>query len=199
MSGIDIFIVICSLGFFIWGLVKGLTRMVMTIIAIFVGVIFATRSYDIIGGWMMSFIGNRSAAMMIGFIIAFLVILVTFTLLAKLIKKTLDAVNLGCLDHLLGGGLGFVSGVLLSSVVIITLALFSPQRANILNRSFLAPYVIEFSSVIVSLVPDDLREEFFRKYYDLKRHEEKEASAPVEKLRMSPSDHILSAAVFVSP
>lgn len=174
MNGIDIAIVVCSGGLLIWGLIKGLTRMVMTIVALFVGLGFATRSYDIIGGWLMTFIGNRSLAMMIGFIVAFLVVLLIFTLLGNLIKKLLDSVNLGCLDHILGGALGFVAGMLLSSVVIITLALFSPQKEAVLKRSFLAPYVVEFSGVMVKLVPEDLREEFLKKYYDMKRHKEEE-------------------------
>ena len=70
-----------------------------------------------------------------------------------------------------------VAGVFLSSVVIIALALFSPQREGVLKTSVLAPYVIEFSSVMVKLVPSDLREEFLKKYDDMKRHEEKENSA----------------------
>jgi len=176
MNGIDIVIVVCSLGLLVWGLIKGLTRMVMTIIAMFVGLIFATRSYDIIGGWLMSIVENRSLAMMIGFIIAFMATMVVFTLLANLIKKTLDSVHLGCLDHLLGGALGFVAGVLLSSVIIITLALFSPRRESFLKSSILAPHVIEFSSFMISLVPTDLREDFLKKYYDLKRHKDEEAA-----------------------
>lgn len=177
MNGIDITIVVCSGALLIWGLVKGLTRMVMAIIAIFVGLILATRGYDVVGGWFQSIVSSRSLAMMIGFIFAFMCVIVVFTLLANVMKKALDAVNLGCLDHVLGGMLGLTAGVLVSSIIIIALALFSPEREQILKKSILAPYVIEFSSVVVKLVPQDLREDFLKKYYDIKRHAEGEAKA----------------------
>jgi membrane protein required for colicin V production len=177
MNGIDIVIAVCSGGLLVWGLMKGLTRMVMTIIAMFIGLIFATRSYDVIGGWFSNLVGNSSIAMMIGFILAFLAVMVVFTLLGNMIKKVLDSVHLGCLDHILGGIMGFAAGVLLSSIVIIALAVILPQRESVLKESVLAPYVIEFSNVVIKFVPEDLREDFLKKYYDLKRHAEDEAQA----------------------
>ncbi len=176
MNGIDLSIIICAGGLGIWGLIRGLTRMVMTILAIFVGFIFATRSYHVIGGWVGGFVGSRSLAMMIGFIIAFLLIVVLFTVISTLIRKALDSINLGCLDHVLGGAFGLVGGILLSSIVIIAMALFAPDREAVLKKSHLAPYVIEFSSVVVRLIPEDLREEFLEKYYDLRRRTEEEKS-----------------------
>lgn len=169
MNGIDLSIIICAGGLCIWGLIKGLTRMVMTILAIFVGFIFATRSYHVFGGWVGGFIGNQSLAMMIGFIAAFLIIAILFTILSNIIKKVLDSINLGCLDHVLGGLFGLVGGILFSSIVIIVMALFAPEREAVLKRSYLAPYVIEFSHVVVRLIPTDLREEFLEKYYDFRR------------------------------
>lgn len=172
MNGIDIVIVVFSGGLLVWGLLKGLTRMVMTIIALFVGLIFATRSYDVIGGWFVDLVNNRSIAMMVGFVLAFLTVMVVFTLVANLLKKLLDSVNLGCLDHALGGVLGLLSGILLSSILIISMTLFLPTGDTVLKKSVLAPYVVEFSSVVVNMIPEDLREDFLKKYYDIKRHGE---------------------------
>jgi membrane protein required for colicin V production len=176
MNGIDLSIIICSGGLCLWGLIKGLTRMVMTILAIFVGFIFATRSYHVIGGWAGGFVGNRSLAMMIGFIAAFVFVAVVFSIISNIIRKVLDSINLGCLDHVLGAAFGLVGGILFSSIVVIVMALFAPDREEVLKRSYLAPYVIEFSSIVVRLIPADLREEFLEKYYDFRRHTEGDES-----------------------
>jgi membrane protein required for colicin V production len=177
MNGVDVVILLFSGGFLVWGLVKGLARLVLTIIGLFVGFVVATRTYETVGGWLMSLLPNRTAAMVIGFILVLLVVLLIFSLLAGLLRKTLEKAGLSFLDHILGGVLGLIAGMLISSLVVVTISYASGGKEGAVKNSRLAPYVIEFSHVAVKLIPDDLREEFFRRFYDRKRHEEEEDSS----------------------
>jgi membrane protein required for colicin V production len=176
MNGIDIVIALFSGGFLIWGLVKGLTRLVMTVIGIFVGFVVATRSYDTVGNWLAGLLPHKTAAMVLAFLLVMLCVLLVFSLLAGLLRRALESAGLAFLDHILGGVFGFVAGMLISSLVLVTITLFSPGQDGVLKNSRLAPYVIEFSDFAVKLIPTELREKFLEKFYDSKRHEDEDSS-----------------------
>lgn len=186
MNGIDIVIALFSGGFLVWGLAKGLTRLVMTIVGLFVGFVVATRSYAVVGGWLAGLIPHKTASMVLGFVLVMVLVLLVFSLLAGLMRKTLETAGLGFLDRILGGLLGFAAGMLLSSLVVVTITVFSPGQEQALKNSRLAPYVIEFSDVAVKLIPSDLREKFLKRFYDSRRHEEEDSSVRILPLEEPP-------------
>lgn len=147
------------------GLAKGMARMVIgfaaTVIGLVGGLLFYGEAGDFIKGWVSS----EAIANLLGFFVIFFGCLVIGALMAKAAALLFKWVGIGWLDRLIGGGIGFVRGMLVSAVIVMLLVAFSvkPPPGSVAN-SFLAPYVIEFSGFLARLAPRGLHDSFFQSY-----------------------------------
>lgn len=175
LNWLDTLLLVILLITFIIGLVKGFIRQVIGILAVVAGIILASRYY----GWLswqlfsriesdfwrngLSFLVIFFGVVLVGWLIGFL--------LSKLMKGTLSLAN-----HLLGGALGLLKGVLIGAVIIFAMLSFDFQRQAIIG-SRLAPAMVKISRAMVLLIPQNLRERFSDtvKRYEGKggRHEQK--------------------------
>ena len=96
-------------------------------------------------GWLVAFVIANSAGpflaefvpfgnepqvkLWIAYIVVFLLILVTCTLLARMLRALIAATPLSFVDHLLGGVFGVVRGALIC-VVVATLVMLSPYATS---------------------------------------------------------------------
>lgn len=160
---IVLFVVICVT--LVIGIIKGLVRQVIGLLAVIVGLILALVYYPYIAYLFGRVISSQVLSHFLGFISIFFAILclggVMSWLVSKLIKGPLKFMN-----HLLGGGLGFIKGVLICGVLVFALLVF-PINVKALENSFLAPYCLKMTKVIVGLIPQELKESFKEAYEDI--------------------------------
>lgn len=158
LNWLDSVLLIILLVTFIIGLVKGFVRQIIGILAVVAGIILASRYY----GWLSwqlfhriesDFWRNGLSFLIIFFGVVLLGWLIGF-LLSKLMKGTLSLAN-----HLLGGALGLLKGVLIGAVIIFAMLSFDFQKQAVIG-SRLAPAMVKISRSLILLIPQNLKEHF---------------------------------------
>jgi len=158
LNWLDTLLLVILLVTFIIGLVKGFIRQIIGLLAVVLGLVLASRHYGWLSWKLYSRIESDFWRNGLSFLIIFFAVvlagwLVGF-LLGKLMKGTLSLAN-----HLLGGALGLLKGVLIGAVIILAMLSFDFERQAIIG-SRLAPAMVKVSRALVLLIPQDLRERF---------------------------------------
>jgi membrane protein required for colicin V production len=156
----------------ILGIVKGFVKQVFGLLAVIVGLILALSFYSQVSRLYLRFVANEVLAHFLGFLTIFLIVLclgwVSSYLLSKFIKGPLKLLN-----NILGGGLGFLKGILICGVIVFALLVF-PISKKALKESVLSPVCLQLTRAIVSLIPQELKEKFKEAYQEITRRVEKD-------------------------
>jgi len=157
----------------ILGVVKGLVKQVFGLLAVIIGLILALGFYSQASRLYLRFIANEVLAHFLGFLTIFLIVLcvgwVSSYTLSKFIKGPLKLLN-----NILGGGLGFLKGVLICGVVVFALLVF-PISKKALKESALSLVCLQMTRAIISLIPKELKERFKEAYQEVTKRVEKDA------------------------
>jgi len=158
----------------IYGLFKGLIKEVVSLLAVIIGLILASRFYEGISSLLKNLGLGEQAAKILSFFVLFIVIFIAIVLIGRLIHKFVHAIFLGWLNRLGGIGFGFIRGIIVSSIIIIILTITLSEKAPILTQSKLTPHIMSVSKVLLSFVPEDLQKRFMeqekklREFWDKK-------------------------------
>ena len=155
---------------FILGIAKGLIRQMIGLLAVVVGLILALVYYPL-ASQIFSFVAYKTLSHFLGFLTIFLVIL----FLGSLVSGTLSKLMKGpfkFMNHVLGGGLGLLKGILICGVFVFAMLVF-PVDKTALENSQLAPLCIRMTKAVVYLIPQDLKNKFNEAYRDLFGRKEK--------------------------
>jgi membrane protein required for colicin V production len=167
-----IFIVLIGISA-IYGLVKGLVKEVISLLAVIIGLILTSRFYEGISPLLRDLGLGEQAAKILSFFILFIIIFIVIVLIGRLIHKFVHAIFLGWLNRLGGAGFGFIRGIVVSSIIIIILTITLSEKASILTQSKLTPHIMSISKVMLSLVPEDLQKRFMEQEKKLREFWEK--------------------------
>jgi uncharacterized membrane protein required for colicin V production len=89
---------------------------------------------------------------------------------SAVVQRFLKFTGLSIFDHALGGGLGLLRGLLVSTAIIMGAMAFTrgdqPPRAIVESR--LAPYISHAAQVVAAMAPHDLKEGFRKTYGQVK-------------------------------
>tara|TARA_A100001011_G_scaffold21957_1_gene22032 strand:+ start:2492 stop:3004 length:513 start_codon:yes stop_codon:yes gene_type:complete len=120
MNIIDIAVlIILSLGL-INGFIKGFINEVAGIISIVLGIIGSIKFAEVLEVNLGLYIEwDPRIILALSFIILFIIIVYSISLLAKMITKTLKIIALGMLNRILGGFFGFIKWSIILSVLVI--------------------------------------------------------------------------------
>jgi len=156
----------------ILGVIKGLVKQVFGLVAVIIGLILALGFYSQVSWIYLRFVSNEVLANFLGFLTIFLVVLclgwVSSYCLSKFIKGPLKLLN-----NILGGGLGFLKGILICGVVVFALLVF-PISKKALRESALSPVCLQMTRAMISLIPQELKEKFKEAYQEITRRVEKD-------------------------
>lgn len=166
-----IFIIIIGVSA-VYGLFKGLVKEVISLLAVIVGLILASRLCMGASALLINLGLGEQAAQILSFFILFIIIFIAIVLVGRLIHKFVHAIFLGWLNRLGGAGFGFIRGVIVSSIIIIITITLS-EKAPILTQSKLTPHIMSISKVLLSLVPEDLQNRFMEQEKKLREFWEK--------------------------
>jgi membrane protein required for colicin V production len=165
VNWLDIILIIVLLTTLVLGLIKGLIRQVIGIVAAVAGLILAALFYQDAAGLLKKLIRNERWADCLGFLLIFFGCLLVGWLIGWLLSKLMKG-PFKFINHLLGGVLGLLKGVLICGVIVFALLVF-PIFQSALERSTLSPYCLAITKAMVQVVPAELKDKFRVAYQDI--------------------------------
>jgi len=173
LNWLDVILLIILVITIILGLIKGLVRQLIGILAVIVGVILAMAYYPYVSQIIKPLFKNESLAHFLGFLVIFVLTLILGWIIARLFSKVMKG-SLKFFNHLLGGVIGLIKGILICGVLIFALLVF-PVQNKALEESELAPYCLKATRAAIGLIPSELKEKFNKAYHDIVKKGEEDA------------------------
>ena len=173
MNSFDV-VVAVILGFcLIRGIFRGLVKEVASIIGVLAGFYAAYTYYPEMAGLLSRWISSTIYLNITSFMALFCLILIIISILGVVLKYLMSIAHLGWVDRVSGAGFGVLKGVLIVSVLLVTLTAFLPKGSPLVRDSLLAPHINMLSENMAKIVSDDMQKAFDEKIGEFKRFWEK--------------------------
>jgi membrane protein required for colicin V production len=174
MNWLDLVLVVLVVSSVASAFSKGLVREAIGMAAAFIGLLCGAWFYRLAAEIVLPYVGSQQAANLCGFLLIFLGALVLGWMISMVVGMMVKAVGLSWLDRLLGAGFGGVRGILVCVAVITAIVAFAPGSdrktpPRSVVDSKVAPYMIDAAHVLTMAAPRELRDEFGRRYDQVKR------------------------------
>jgi membrane protein required for colicin V production len=148
-----------------WGVIKGFVRQVVGIAAVVAGLILAGMHYPILSRLLNQANLEEPWADLAAFLLIFIAVLIVGALASFLLSKMMRG-PLRFINHVLGGALGVIKGVLICGVLVIALLVFPVDKPTMM-RSSLAPYCYWLTKGMIELIPQELKDKFRATYQEI--------------------------------
>jgi membrane protein required for colicin V production len=159
---LDIVLLIIIVGSLVLGVIKGLMRQVIGLAAVLLGLVLALVYYPYVSQLYLQWIESQVLSHFLGFITIFIAVLCLGWLISWLISKIIKG-PIKFINHVLGGGLGLLKGVLICGILVFALLVF-PVSVQALRNSFLAPYCLGMTKLVAKVIPQELKDTFKETY-----------------------------------
>ncbi len=173
MNVFDVVIVVIVSFCLIRGLFRGLIQEISSIVGVLAGFYGAYTYYPMVEPIFARWVETPGYRNIISFFLLFCTILILINLIARLIRYLLNIVFLGWVDRLFGMVFGAAKGLIIVSVLFITLTTLLPKGATIVTQSRLSPYVAIVSEGISVFVSRDMRNQLHLNLEGIKKSWEK--------------------------
>jgi len=134
---------------------RGFVREIISLIGLVLAFFAAGRLSGEVGALLNDWIENDSIANIAGFILVFVVVMVTVGLIGSLIRKLIHMADLSATDRTLGVFFGAARGTLLIGVAFLIYTSYAKADQPWMQKSLLTPYAIQFSDFIGRTIPDE--------------------------------------------
>ncbi len=151
------------------GLFRGLVKELSSIIGVLGGFYAAYTYYMVLARLLSGLIKDPVYLNILSFLIIFCLVLIFVSILGVIIKYLLNITFLGWVDRIGGVGFGIVKGILIVSILFITLTAFLPKGTPFIKNSALAPHVSWFSEKMAKAVSKEMKRDFVAKLEELKK------------------------------
>src|SRR5580704_4591140 len=174
MNWLDV-VLLCLLAVSVFaGFSKSLVRQVIGLIAAIAGLILGAWFYRMIAEPVRPYVGSQAMANLCGFLLIFAGIVIAGWIVSLLIGMLIKAVGLSWLNRLGGGAFGVARGVVIGVAVIMAIVAFAPgsdaqDPPQVVVQSRVAPYILDTAHVLTLAAPRELRDEFARRYDEIRR------------------------------
>ena len=161
MSLFDYFIIFIVGFSFVYSFSKGMVREIFSLLGYLVGYVLAIDHYEEFAIFLQSMVSQEVMARIAEFTIVFTVvkilvglviifiIKVIFGLLGRLIRKSVEGtLAISFLDRIVGGGLGFIKGLVIVAIMMFPLGLFSGGYEKVTQGSIISPYLEKIISLV---------------------------------------------------
>ena len=169
MNPFDILILVILGYSLIRGLFRGLVKEISSIVGVFGGFYAAYTYYKILAKLLSGLIQDVSYLNILSFLIIFCGVLIVVSVLGVIIKYLLNIAFLGWVDRIGGVIFGFVKGILIVTVLFISLTAFLPKGSAFIKNSVLAPHVSWVSEKMAKVVSQEMKQDFMSKLEELKK------------------------------
>jgi membrane protein required for colicin V production len=174
MNWLDVALVLVLVGSVASAFSKGFVRESIGLGASILGMLCGAWFYRMPGKILQPYLASREAANLCGFLLIFVGVLLLGWVASKLVGMLVKAVGLSWLDRLLGAAFGAARGAIVGVALITAIVAFAPGAdaktppQSVVN-SRIAPYLIDAAHVLTMATPKELRDEFARRYDQIKR------------------------------
>ena len=169
MNPFDIIIVVILGYSLVRGIFRGLVKEVSSIIGVLGGFYAAFTYYTILAKLLSGLIKEPAYLNILSFLIIFCSVLIVVSILGVIIKYLLNIAFLGWVDRIGGVGFSLIKGILIASILFITLTAFLPKGSAFLKNSMLAPHVSWVSEKMAKVVSKEMKQDFVAKLGELKK------------------------------
>lgn len=154
MSAVDwVFLAIIGVSA-LFGLMRGFVGVVASLIAWVLAAWTAFRFGGAVGAWLAAPAPPGPGALVAGYALGFVGVLVTVGLLSMLIRRALQSAGLSGVDRWLGLVFGTARGVFIASALVLLLSFTSIPRGAQWQRSALAPLLEPMAGSMRAWLPD---------------------------------------------
>lgn len=158
-NGLDAVVAVILLYSIVSGIVNGMTRQIVSIGALVVGVLLAAWYYPRLAPLLAPYIRKWEIAAFLAFILIFIAVKLLGAVVGYLLGKVLSAAELRWFDRVLGGFFGLAKGFLLCSVLFMGLLAF-PFDLKWVNTAATAPYLLRGARFIAAITPPGIKVRF---------------------------------------
>ena len=169
MNPFDILIIVILGYSLIRGLFRGLVKEVSSIIGVFGGFYAAYTYYKTLAGLLSGLIQDVSYLNILSFLVIFCTVLIVVSVLGIIIKYLMNIAFLGWVDRVAGVIFGLAKGILIVSVLFISLTAFLPKGSAFVKNSVLAPHVSWVSEKMAQVVSQEMKLDFMSKLGELRK------------------------------
>lgn len=132
----------------------GFLRELVSLCALIIAVPLAGVLYDDLGAKIHPIVNSATLANLIGFLGILFGVVVGGQVVAHLLKRTVNLLNLGWADDWAGAAFGFVKAVVLCQVVLLALVVFpKPDFRDDIDDSPVAGWLLEAAPAMLALLP----------------------------------------------
>lgn len=161
MNSLDIVLLIAVGLSVVAGFREGLARVAIGFIAAVAGAVAGFWYAGTMGAYLMGFTSSVAVADFVGFFIVFVGFLLLGAIVGRILAAIFKWVGLSWVDRLAGAAFGFARGAVIAVVLITMFVACAPNPPpRFITQSQFAPYLIDASGVIATLIPHDMREAF---------------------------------------
>ena len=169
MNPFDILIIVILGYSLVRGLFRGLVKELSSIVGVLGGFYAAYTYYNVLAGLLSRLIHDISYLNILSFLIIFCGVLIIVGVLGVIIKYLLNIAFLGWIDRIGGVVFGVLKGVLIVSILFITLTAFLPKGTAFIKNSELAPHVSWISEKMANVISKEMKQDFNAKLGELKK------------------------------
>jgi len=160
MNMLDVVIIIIALLSVVSGLWKGIVREVMSLAGVVLGILAGLLFGGQLGKGLERWIPNEAAAYAVAMVLVFVLVMLGTELISRIVTGLIKMVNLGIVNHLLGGAFGLLRGFLIGAVIVLALSLFLDPGHKVLAGSRTVPVLALGSELLAGMLPVDVNLRF---------------------------------------
>lgn len=169
MNQFDIALLVLACVLVVVGMMKGLVRILIGLAALVAAFAVAARYHQPLADKLSGLELPSRPMMLITYVLIFIGVMLTGSLLAFLLRKLIKAAMLSWADRLGGAALGLVVALVAAALLVLPIVAYSPWSEGMLRSSVLAPYVTAVADLASPLVPDELSDLYDRRIEDLRQ------------------------------
>ena len=133
---------------------RGFVREIISIIGLVLAFFAASRLSNQAGSLFDTWISSQTITNIAGFILVFVLVMVTVGLVGAFIRKLVHMADLTATDRTLGIFFGAARGTLLIGLAFLVYTAYAKPDQPWLQQSVLTPYALELSNLIGQTIPD---------------------------------------------
>ncbi|MCH8815279.1 MAG: CvpA family protein [Chloroflexi bacterium] len=159
MNWIDLVIVLIIIGFVAAAYRAGLIREVVTIVAVFLGIVIAGLLYDDLATDVLVFIDDADAARAIAFLILLGSVYLLGQIAAYVLKAMASIMMLGWADKFGGAAFGLLKGLIVVQMLVILFAAYpSLGLGDAIGNSEIGSFFVDDVSFLLVILPGDFND-----------------------------------------
>jgi len=133
---------------------NGFIRELVSLTAVILAVPIAGLVYDDLLPKVEPIIDNRLLASLVSFLAILAGVIIGGQVVAHLLRRMAEIMNLGGVDHAAGAAFGFLKGVIVCQVILIALIIFpEPDLREDIDNSSLATALVDGTPMVLGILP----------------------------------------------